>query len=309
MTTALTPASFSRNNGHPVSDALHKSNRLPVCLPAGVGERSETAVSVAASCSLPLPVSPQPRLISAFQLSLILLLHCPLHKEFWANCTSALCYLCARVLTLCALVNSVPLCFSWESSVETVDLTSRGLWVNRYLLDFSVCVQCKQRRPRQRLPSFTQRAHQGAHRLHCLHLNLTQTNNLFSSLFGFLVFTSGVFNISQHKQEVLAGNNYYILHCSVAWFWFNTSRHFHFRAATFSVCSRALILNDSAPWCYVRLLSQVVRFQNQNNALSITFYRSLLSRSEPFVSPLCQFTKASNILTYVRERGEVSVST
>lgn len=68
VTTTLTPASFTRNNGHPVSDALHKSNRLPVCLPAGGGERSETAVSVPASCSLSLSVSPQPRLISAFQL-------------------------------------------------------------------------------------------------------------------------------------------------------------------------------------------------------------------------------------------------
>lgn len=91
MTTTLSPASFSCNNGHPVSDALHKSNRLPVCLPAGVGERSETAVSVLASCSLPLSVSLQLRLISAFQLSLILLLYCPPHKEFWANFTSVLC--------------------------------------------------------------------------------------------------------------------------------------------------------------------------------------------------------------------------
>lgn len=81
MTTALSAASFICNNGHPVSDALHKSKRLPVCLPVGVGERSETAVSVPASCSLPLSVSLQPRLISAFQLPLILLRHCPLHKE------------------------------------------------------------------------------------------------------------------------------------------------------------------------------------------------------------------------------------
>ena len=45
-------------------------------------ERSETAVSVPASCSLtPLCLS-QPRLISALQLSLILPLHCRLHKEF-----------------------------------------------------------------------------------------------------------------------------------------------------------------------------------------------------------------------------------
>lgn len=133
MTATLSPASFSRNNGHPVSDALHKSNRLPVCLPAGVGERSETAVSVPASCSLPLSVSLQPRLISAFQLSLILLLHCPPHKEFCANFTSVLCcwkflcYLCAGVVTLCALVNSVPFCFPWKSSAETVDLTNRGV--------------------------------------------------------------------------------------------------------------------------------------------------------------------------------------
>lgn len=52
--TRLTPASFSHYNGHPVSDELHKSNRLSVCLPAGVGVKSETAVSVPASCSLPL---------------------------------------------------------------------------------------------------------------------------------------------------------------------------------------------------------------------------------------------------------------
>lgn len=91
MMTVLSPASFSRNNGHPVSDALHKSNRLPVCLPVGVGERSETAVSVPASCSIPLSVSLQPRLISAFQLPLILLLHCPPHKELGANFTSVLC--------------------------------------------------------------------------------------------------------------------------------------------------------------------------------------------------------------------------
>ncbi len=58
--------------------------------PQGLGERSETAVSVPASCSLPLSVSLQPRLISAFQLSLILLLHCPPHKVFWANFTSVL---------------------------------------------------------------------------------------------------------------------------------------------------------------------------------------------------------------------------
>lgn len=96
MTTPLSPTSFTCNNGHPVSDALHKSNRVPVCLPVGVGERSETAVSVPASCSLPPSVSPQPRLISAFQLSLILLPYCPPHKELGANFTSGnfLCTLC-----------------------------------------------------------------------------------------------------------------------------------------------------------------------------------------------------------------------
>lgn len=42
------------------------------------------------------PVSPQPRLISAFQLSLILLPYCPPHKELGANFTSGnfLCTLC-----------------------------------------------------------------------------------------------------------------------------------------------------------------------------------------------------------------------
>lgn len=124
MTTTLSSASFSPNNGHPVSDALHKSNRLLVCLPAGVGERSETAVSVSASCSLPLSVSLLPRLISAFQLSLILPLHCPPHKEFWANFTSVLC--CWKFLSipsaisvlrswLCVLFLIQSLfCFSWR---------------------------------------------------------------------------------------------------------------------------------------------------------------------------------------------------
>lgn len=188
----LTPASFSHNNGHPVSDELHKSNRLSVCLPTGVGARSETAVSVPASCSLPLSVFLQPGLISAFQLSLILFLHCPLHKEFWANFTSVLCcwkFCCSPsaisvlcVVTPCALINLVSFCFSWKSSEETVDLTNLELWVNRYLLDFSVCVQCKQQRPRQRPALFTQWSHRGAHRLHCLYLNLRQNNDLFSVL-------------------------------------------------------------------------------------------------------------------------------
>lgn len=65
MTTTLAHTAFSRNNGHPVSDACHKSNRLPVCLPAEVGERSETAVSVPASCSLPLCLSAAPANLAA----------------------------------------------------------------------------------------------------------------------------------------------------------------------------------------------------------------------------------------------------
>lgn len=103
-------APFTPNNGHPVSDALHKSNRLPVCLPVGVGERSETAVSVPASCSLPLSVSPQPRLISAFQLSLILLLHCPPHKEFGGGGlqTLPLCSAAGKIYSAHCLLSAAP---------------------------------------------------------------------------------------------------------------------------------------------------------------------------------------------------------
>lgn len=67
----------------------------------------------------------KPRLISAFQLSLILLLHCPPHKELWANFTSVLsCWKFLPTLSaisvpeswLCgvALVNSVPFWFFLE---------------------------------------------------------------------------------------------------------------------------------------------------------------------------------------------------
>lgn len=108
---SLSPASFSRNNGRPAGDALHKSHRLPVCLPAGVGERSETAVSAPASCSPPLSVSL--RLISPFQLLLLILLpHCP-REEFrgklYLRAPPLEIYLLA--VTLCALDNSVPPCF------------------------------------------------------------------------------------------------------------------------------------------------------------------------------------------------------
>lgn len=114
MTTILTPASFSRNNGHPVSDALHKSNRLPVCLRTGGGERSETAVSVPASCSLCLSVFLQPRLISAFQLF-----------SFFFNSAAALSssygvlgklYICALLSKIC--LNSVCyLCAGFETQM------------------------------------------------------------------------------------------------------------------------------------------------------------------------------------------------
>lgn len=130
MTTfSLSPASFSRSNGRPASDALHKSNRLPVCLPAGVGERSETAVSVPASCSPPLSVSLQ--LISPFQLFLlILLLHCPPREEFGAKLylRAPLLEIYLLAVTLCALDNSVPPCFfSGGAQRKLLILTNLGV--------------------------------------------------------------------------------------------------------------------------------------------------------------------------------------
>ena len=133
MTTALSSAFFSRNNGHPVSDALHKSNRLLVCLPTGGWERSEAAVSVPASCSSLLSVSLKPQLISAFQLRKkeeILLLHCPPHKEFWSfllEISHFVSHLCAWVLTLWALLNLNPSCFSWKTYEKLIVLPKKGL--------------------------------------------------------------------------------------------------------------------------------------------------------------------------------------
>lgn len=132
-----------------VRSATHSINqtRVAVCLPVGVGERSEPAVSVAASCSHPHhppSVSLQPRLISALQLSLILLLHCRPHEEFSGQTLplhSLVCYLCARAATLCALVNSVPPFFLLLMGVTRRKLFDLGgLWVNKYRLDSSVCV-------------------------------------------------------------------------------------------------------------------------------------------------------------------------
>lgn len=84
-----------------------------------------------------------------------------------------------------SIIRSLP-AFSWRSSEETVDFNERGgLWVNRYILDLSVCVQCKQRRRHSRLPPFTQRAH----RLHCFYLSLTETSLVFCILDFLFVFT------------------------------------------------------------------------------------------------------------------------
>lgn len=54
---SLLTSSFTRNNGHPVSDALHKSNRLPVCLHGRGGGLKQQYLSPPAVPSSPLCLS------------------------------------------------------------------------------------------------------------------------------------------------------------------------------------------------------------------------------------------------------------